>query len=136
MMEYTSKLTLLRSFWYVFRVAFPLMIFATVLGALVIELLPAQALFAQATIGGILLVALVSAFLPVPMAFDVAIAYIAMTKGVPLPYVVTILSTLGIVSVFSLAVVGKTISWKLAAATYATVAALGTLTGLLTRALF
>jgi uncharacterized membrane protein YraQ (UPF0718 family) len=126
----------LKSFWYVFRVAFPLMIFAAVLGALVIELLPAQALFAQATIGGILLVALVSAFLPVPMAFDVAIAYIAMTKGVPLPYVVTILSTLGIVSVFSLAVVGKTISWKLAAATYATVAALGILTGLLTRALF
>jgi uncharacterized membrane protein YraQ (UPF0718 family) len=126
----------LKSFWYVFRVAFPLMILAAVLGALVIELLPAQALIAQVTIGGILLVALVGAFLPVPMAFDVAIAYIAMIKGVPLPYVVTILSTLGIVSVFSLSVVGKTISWKLAAATYATVAALGTLAGLLTRALF
>ncbi len=126
----------LKSFWYVFRVAFPLMILAAILGALVIELLPAQALIAQATIGGILLVALVSAFLPVPMAFDVAIAYIAMTKGVPLPYVVTILCTLGIVSVFSLSVVGKTISWKIAAAAYATVAALGTVAGLLTRALF
>jgi uncharacterized membrane protein YraQ (UPF0718 family) len=125
----------LKSFWYVFRVAFPLMLLAAVLGALVIELLPAQALIAQATIGGILLVALVGAFLPVPMAFDVAIAYIAMTKGVPLPYVVTILCTLGIVSVFSLSVVGKTISWKVAAATYATVAALGTVAGLVTRAL-
>jgi hypothetical protein len=112
------------------------MILAAVLGALVIELLPAQALFAQATIGGILLVALVGAFLPVPMAFDVAIAYIAMIKGISLPYVVTMLSTLGIVSVFSLSVVGKTISWKLAAAIYATVAALGTLAGLLTRTLF
>jgi hypothetical protein len=70
------------------------------------------------------------------MAFDVAIAYIAMTKGVPLSCVVTILCTLGIVSVFSLSVVGKTISWKVAAATYATVAALGTLAGLLTRTLF
>jgi hypothetical protein len=59
-----------------------------------------------------------------------------MIKGVPLPYVVTILSTLGIVSVFSLSVVGKTVSWKLAAATYATVAALGALAGLLTRTLF
>jgi uncharacterized membrane protein YraQ (UPF0718 family) len=126
----------LKSFWYVFRVAFPLMILAAILGALVIELLPVQALIAQATIGGILLVALVGAFLPVPMAFDVAIAYIAMIKGVPLPYVVTILSTLGIVSVFSLSVVGKTVSWKLAAATYATVAALGALAGLLTRTLF
>jgi uncharacterized membrane protein YraQ (UPF0718 family) len=126
----------LKSFWYVFRVAFPLMILAAVLGALVIELLPAQALIAQATIGGILVVALVGTFLPVPMAFDVAIAYIAMTKGVPLPYVVTILCTLGIVSVFSLSVVGKTISWKVAAAAFATVAVLGTLAGLLTRTLF
>jgi uncharacterized membrane protein YraQ (UPF0718 family) len=123
------------SFWYVFRVAFPLMILAAILGALVIELLPPQALIAQATIGGILLVALIGAFLPVPMAFDVAIAYIAMTKGVPLPYVVTILCTLGIISVFSLSVIGKTISWKVAAAAYATVTALGTLAGLLTRTL-
>jgi hypothetical protein len=124
-----------KSFWYVFRVAFPLMILAAILGALVIELLRPQALIAQATIGGILLVALVGAFLPVPMAFDVAIAYIAMTKGVPLPYVVTILCTLGIISVFSLSVVGKTISWKVAAAAYATVAALGTIAGLLSRTL-
>ncbi len=40
------------------------------------------------------------------MAFDVAISYIAMTKGVPLPYVVTILCTLGMISVLSLSVVG------------------------------
>jgi hypothetical protein len=124
----------LKSFWYVFRVAFPLMLLAAVLGALVIELLPAQALVAQATIGGILLVALVGAFLPVPMAFDVAIAYIAMAKGVPLPYVVTILCTLGIISVFSLSVLGKTISWKVAAATYSTVAVLGSVAGVVTRA--
>jgi uncharacterized membrane protein YraQ (UPF0718 family) len=124
-----------KSFWYVFRVAFPLMILAAVLGALVIELLPPQALIAQVTLGGILLVAIVASFLPVPMAFDVAIAYIAMTKGVPLPYVVTILCTLGIVSVFSLSVVGKSLSWKVAAAAYATVVALGTLAGFLTQTL-
>jgi uncharacterized membrane protein YraQ (UPF0718 family) len=123
----------LKSFWYVFRVAFPLMILGAILGALVIEALPAQPLNLPVTFGGIILVALVAAFLPVPMAFDVAIAYIAMIKGVPLPYVVTILCTLGIVSVFSLSVVGKTISWKIAAAAYATVAALGTLAGILTR---
>ncbi|HXH66536.1 MAG TPA: permease [Candidatus Limnocylindrales bacterium] len=122
-----------KSFWYVARIALPLMLLAAILGALVVELLPPQALIAQVTLGGILLVALVAAFLPVPMAFDVAIAYIAMTKGVPLPYVVTILCTLGIISVYSLSVVGKSLSWRVAAATYATVAALGTLAGLLTR---
>ena len=128
-----TALSYAKSFWYVFRVAFPLMILAAVLGAVVIELLPAQALVTQVTTIGIVLVALVSAFLPVPMAFDVAIAYIAMTKGVPLPYVVTILCTLGIISVFSLSVVGKTISWRVAAAAYATVAAVGTVAGLVAR---
>jgi uncharacterized membrane protein YraQ (UPF0718 family) len=122
-----------KSFWYVARVALPLMLLAAALGALVVELLPPQALIAPVTIGGILLVALVAAFLPVPMAFDVAIAYIAMTKGVPLPYVVTILCTLGIISVYSLSVVGKSLSWRVAAAIYATVAVLGTIAGLLTR---
>jgi len=126
--------SLVKSFWYVFRVAFPLMILAALLGALVIEVLPAQLLQAEVTIGGIVLVALVSAFLPVPMAFDVAIAYIAMTKGVPLPYVVTILCTLGIISVFSLSVVGKSISWKIALVAYSTVVLLGTLAGVLARA--
>ena len=110
------------------------MLLAAVLGAL-IELLPAQALMAQVTVGGIVLVALVSAFLPVPMAFDVAIAYIAMTRGVPLPYVVTILCTLGIVSVFSLFIIGKSISWRVGAATYATVIALGVLSGIVARAI-
>jgi hypothetical protein len=111
-----------KSFWYVLRVALPFMLLAAVLGSLVIELLPPQILVAQVTFGGILLVALISAFLPVPMAFDVAIAY-----------VVTILCTLGIISVFSLSIVGKSISWKVAAAAYATVAVLGTLAGVIAR---
>jgi uncharacterized membrane protein YraQ (UPF0718 family) len=124
-----------KSFWYVFRIALPLMLLAAVLGAVVVELLPRQALFAPVTIAGIMAVALVAAFLPVPMAFDVAIAYIAMAKGVPLPYVVTILCTLGIISVYSLSIVGKSISWRVAVAAYATVAALGTIAGLIARAM-
>jgi hypothetical protein len=62
-----------------------------------------------------------------------AIAYTVMTKGLPLPYVVTILCTLGIVSVFSLSVVAKTISWRVTAAAYAIVAAVGTLAGFVAR---
>jgi uncharacterized membrane protein YraQ (UPF0718 family) len=123
-----------QSFWYVFRLAFPLMLLAAVLGALVAELLPAQTIVtAHVTLGGIVLVALVGAFLPVPMAFDVAIAYVAMTRGVPLPYVVTILCTLGIVSVYSLLIIGKAISWRVAAAAYGTVVGLGAVTGVIAR---
>ena len=125
--------TYAKSFWYVARVALPLMLLAALLGAFVAELVPPQALLAPVTLGGILLVAIIGAFLPVPMAFDVAIAYIIMSKGVPLPYVVTILCTLGIISVYSASVIGKTLSWRVAAATYATVVAIGTVAGLFAR---
>jgi uncharacterized membrane protein YraQ (UPF0718 family) len=122
-----------KSFWIVFRLAFPLMILAAVLGAFAVELIPQQALTGQVSVTRIVAVALIAAFLPVPMAFDVAIAFILMAHGTPLPYVAAILCTLGIISVYSLAVVGRTISWRIAAATYATVACLGIIAGLAAR---
>ena len=124
-----------KSFWIVFRLAFPLMILAAVLGALAVELIPPQALTGQVSVLGIVAVALIAAFLPVPMAFDVAIAFILMAHGTPLPYVAAILCTLGIVSVYSLSVVGKTISWRIAGAAYATVVCLGVFVGLVVRSL-
>jgi uncharacterized membrane protein YraQ (UPF0718 family) len=122
-----------KSFWVVFRVGFPLMLLAAVLGALVIELVPLAAINAPVSIVGLVLVALIGAFLPVPMAFDVVIAYVAMTRGVPLPYVAVLLCTLGIYSVYSLTVLGKTISWKTATAAYAAVAFLGVCAGAFVR---
>jgi uncharacterized membrane protein YraQ (UPF0718 family) len=131
----STAISFAKSFWYVFRVGAPLMILAALLGALVVELLPQNVLLARVTIPGILLVALIGAFLPVPMAFDVVVAYLAMTRGVPLPYVVTLLCTLGIYSVYSFAVVGKTISWRVAASVYGAVVLLGVVAGLTTRLL-
>src|ERR1700730_6968214 len=122
-----------KSFWEVFRVGFPLMLLAALLGALVIELVPAQAMQGPVSLLGVLLAAIVGAFLPVPMAFDVVIAYIAMTHGVPLPYVAVILCTLGIYSVYSATVVGKTISWRVASAAFGAVAVLGAFAGLAVR---
>ena len=123
-------------FWKVSRVAFPLMILAAMLGAFAVELIPQQALVAtHVSFLGIVVVAAVAAFLPVPMAFDVAIAYIVMSHGVPLPYVAAILCTLGIISVYSLSVVGKTLSWKVASATYGVVVMLGAIAGVIARSL-
>ena len=68
-----------------------------------------------------------------PIAFDVVIAYIAMTHGVALPYVVVLLCTLGIFSIYWSAMVGKTISWRIASPTYAAVAFLGIVAGVATR---
>lgn len=126
----STAMSFAKSFWYVFKVGAPLMLLAALLGALVIELLPQNALVAHVTLAGIVLVALIGTFLPVPMAFDVVIAYLAMSRGVPLPYVVALLCTLGIYSVYSFSVVGKTVSWKVAAAVYGAVALLGVLAGL------
>ncbi len=122
-----------KSFWIVFRLAFPLMILAAVLGAVAVELIPQQALTGHARVAGIVAVSLISAFLPVPMAFDVVIAFILRARGTPLPYVAAILCPLGIISVYSLSVVGKTISWRIAGATYATVVGLGIVAGLIAR---
>jgi hypothetical protein len=120
-----------QNFWYIARVGLPLMILAALLGALAIELVPQQALTKPASFLGIVAVSLIGAFLPVPMAFDVVIAYIALTHGVPIPYVAVILCTLGIYSVYSFSMIGKTISWKLASYTYAAVATLGLAAGTL-----
>ena len=119
-----------KSFWYVFKIGVPFMLLAAFLGAFVIELVPQNALMVQVSVAGVILVSLIGTFLPVPMAFDVVIAYLAMTHGVPMPYVVTLLCTLGIFSIYSFGMVGKTISWKIAGLTYSAVALLGVLAGL------
>jgi uncharacterized membrane protein YraQ (UPF0718 family) len=131
----TTAKSYAKSFWHVARVGLPLMVLAAALGALAVETIPQNGLHAPATLAGIVLVALAGTFLPVPMAFDVVIAYLAMSRGVALPYVVTILCTLGIYSVYSFLVVGKTISWRIAAAAGGAVAALGMLAGFVTMAL-
>jgi uncharacterized membrane protein YraQ (UPF0718 family) len=118
------------NFWKVFKVAAPLMVIAALLGAIVIELVPPDALHMPVGVLGIVVVALIGTFLPVPMAFDVVLAYVAMSRGVPLPYVVALLCTLGIYSVYSFSVVGKTISWRVAAGAFAGIAVLGTLGGI------
>jgi uncharacterized membrane protein YraQ (UPF0718 family) len=107
----------------------PLMILAALLGALVAELIPAQDIPAQVTLLGIVLVALAGTFLPVPMAFDVAAAFILMTRGVPLPYVVTLLCTLGAFSIYSVLIVGRAMSWRTAARVFGAVMVLGILAG-------
>jgi uncharacterized membrane protein YraQ (UPF0718 family) len=108
----------------------PLMVLAAVLGAISVELLPAASLPVQVSLIGIVLVALIGTFLPVPMAFDVAVAFVLMSRGVPMPYVVTLLCTLGIFSVYSFLILGRTWSWRSAAKVYGAVTVLGILAGL------
>lgn len=107
----------------------PLMVLAAVLGAMSAELLPAASLPAHVSLVGIVLVALIGTFLPVPMAFDVAVAFVLMSRGMPMPYVVTLLCTLGIFSVYSFLILERTWSWKPAAKVYGAVTVLGIVAG-------
>jgi len=108
----------------------PLMIVAAVLGALVIEALPAQGLRTQVSIAGIVLVALAGTFLPVPMAFDIAAAFVLMARGVPTPYAVTLLCTLGAYSVYGALIIGRTISRRTALRVFGAVMLVGVAAGL------
>jgi len=84
------------------------------------------------TLGGIILIALIGTFLPVPMGFDVAVAFVLMARGVPTPYVVTLLCTLGAYSIYSVLILGRTISWRTAAALFGSVMLLGLAAGIVT----
>jgi hypothetical protein len=55
-----------------------------------------------------------------------------MTRGVPMPYVVALLCTLGAFSVYPYFIVGRTISWTAATKIFGAIALLGTAAGLVT----
>jgi uncharacterized membrane protein YraQ (UPF0718 family) len=109
----------------------PWMLLAALLGATAVELIPAYGTHLSVSVFGIILVAIFGTLLPVPMAFDVGLAWVLYRAGVPVPYVATLLCTLGAVSLYSLLALaqqlGRAVPLKLAGAT----AALGTAVGLL-----
>src|SRR5215469_14253011 len=119
----------LKSLLRVISITLPLMVVAAFLGALTAELLPATDIPTSASLIGIVLIALVGTFLPVPMAFDVALAFVLMTRGVPLPYVVTLLCTLGAFSIYPYLIVGRSMSWRTATAMFVAVMSIGIVAG-------
>ena len=121
-----------KNLWRVVLVALPLMLLAGILGAMLSELLPWDALTHLSRVqgwmanGSILLLA--SAFgvlLPVPMAFDVIVCSVLLNAGMPVHIVAALLLTLGIYSVYAWSILGTTLSWRLASAAAAAVFALG-----------
>jgi uncharacterized membrane protein YraQ (UPF0718 family) len=107
----------------------PWMLAAGLLGALAAELVPAQSLPAHVSFFGILLTALLGTFAPVPIAFDVALAYLLLSRGVPAPYVATLACTLGAFSVYPFVIVGRSLSWLTAVKIFTAVVVVGMLAG-------
>jgi len=108
---------LLRLTW----LTFPWMILAAVVGAIMVEVIPSYGTHLPVSFVGIVAVAILGTLLPVPMALDVALAFVLYRSGVPVPYVVVLLCTLGPVSVYSLMALGqqlgRTATVRLAGAT-------------------
>lgn len=108
----------------------PWMVLAAVLGAAASELIPAYATGIPVSVLGVIAVAVFGTLLPVPMAFDVALAWVLFHAGVPLPYVAALLCTLGVVSVYSLTAIGQLLTVKTAVRLGGTVAVVGSLFGI------
>ena len=117
---------LLRLTW----LTLPWMLLAAVLGATMAILIPAYGTHLPVSIIGVIAVAMLGTLLPVPMALDVALAFVLYRAGAPAAYVVALLCTLGPVSVYSLTAMSKLTGRKTGLKLAGAVAGLGTLAGL------
>ena len=99
----------LNNLWFVVRKTVPLMILAGFLGSLLITLVPWDMMTQLVPAGAsrqmvllsMLAVAVVGVALPVPIAFDVIVSAILLAAGVPVKYVMVLLFTLGIFSIYA-----------------------------------
>lgn len=105
----------LKNLWYIIKTTLPLMILAGLLGAMAIVYFPLD------TISGIevnffngLLVALAGIFLPLPIALDIVVVAVLMASGLPTFFVMILLFTLGIYSVYPFFIVWTSMTKRVA----------------------
>ena len=116
----------LKNLWFIIIRTVPLMFLAGFLGAVFVTLFPLDSFIdSEYTLLGLLLVSLIGVFLPVPIALDVVLASALMASGLPIAYVMALLFTLGIYSVYPFMIIWKSISLKLAVVLYLAVTAVG-----------
>jgi uncharacterized membrane protein YraQ (UPF0718 family) len=108
----------------------PWMLLAAFLGALAAELIPAYGTHLPVSVLGVICVAVLGTLLPVPMALDVALAYLLYHAGVPTPYVAALLCTLGPVSIYSLSAMGQQLGRRTGLRLAGATAALGSIAGI------
>jgi uncharacterized membrane protein YraQ (UPF0718 family) len=108
----------------------PWMLLAAILGALAAELIPAYGTHVPVSVLGVIGVAVLGTLLPVPMALDVGLAWVLYHAGVPTPYVVALLCTLGPISIYSLSALGKQLGFKTSLRLAGSVALLGSAAGI------
>ncbi|APX14305.1 FG-GAP-like repeat-containing protein [Tateyamaria omphalii] len=117
--------------WYIIKMTVPLMLLAGILGAVTATLIPQdQVVLLQFGIGVLVVVAIVGLFLPVPIAFDVVVTGALLAAGLAPGYVMALLFTLGIFSVYSFFIVAQSIGQRAAWLMSVVVVVLGVIAGL------
>jgi uncharacterized membrane protein YraQ (UPF0718 family) len=126
----------LKHLWYIVKIAVPLMLLAGLLGSAVISVVPWDlvsnldiALDWELSLLSMVVLALIAAFLPVPIAFDVVIVAVLMAGGLPIRYSMIALFTLGIFSVYPWLLIKRSVSTKFAFIFYLSVVVFGLLAG-------
>jgi uncharacterized membrane protein YraQ (UPF0718 family) len=122
--------TYLRNLLRLTFLTLPWMLLAAVIGAFAAEMIPAYGTHLPVSVVCVVCVAIFGTLLPVPMALDVALAYVLYHAGVPVPYVAALLCTLGPVSIYSLSAIGKQLDWRTSLRLGGAVALLGCVAGL------
>jgi uncharacterized membrane protein YraQ (UPF0718 family) len=109
--------------WYIVKMTVPLMFLAGFLGSLIITVLPWDTLADLAPGHGsikypisLIGVALLGLALPVPITFDILVPAILMSAGLPMEYVMILLFTLGIFSIYPFFIVWGSVGKKMALA--------------------
>lgn len=122
--------TLGRNLAFIIVVTVPLMIFAGLIGAVLITLLPFHEILRLLPLPGggaalllmMVVVALIAIVLPVPISFDVILAVILFNSGWPVAYVMPLLLGLGSFSIYSFFILARAISLRVATVMMATLA--------------
>lgn len=120
-----------RNLWFIVRKTVPLMLLAGFLGAVLATALPPELLARQPfSFVTLILVAIAGSIAPVPIGFDVVVSAALLNGGVPVGYVMALLFTLGVFSIYSFFIVSSTVSLRPATMLSVVIIAFGILAGL------
>lgn len=101
-----------------FKFAVPMMLIAAIVSSFAVELIPFQRIFSNVSFLGLAATALVTVLLPVPIALEVIVAHHLFVNGVPAPYVMLFLFTLGTYSMLPMMYLWKEVSKTLSMSLY------------------
>lgn len=128
--------TYLKHLWFIVKTTVPLMLLAGLLGAIAISVMPWNSLAGLMPAGNPALVfaamfgvAAIGIFLPSPITFDVIAASVLLSAGMPAHYVMVLLFTLGIYSVYSFGILWTAISRNVAVVLTVSLVVMGVVAG-------